>query len=137
MSLTRKQPRTVNTSPHRSSITIVRQYVAISQVAKVGLVVLMALTVFVSFARPISRPADSISRSLGLRQTRLNLRSEAAAETDTFLPSLAVTVAKGLIVPLVALSLVVLKDRRTAFHSAPVRRLKRPRRRTASSLSSD
>jgi hypothetical protein len=101
---------------------------------KVGLVALIALTLFVSTVRPLTRPSGRLNLPQGL--TRLSLLSEPASSEDIPLPVPA-TVDLHLLAPsLVGVLLLVLKTRRAAFRSVPIHRLRlRPRRTTASLLS--
>lgn len=102
---------------------------------KLGLVALIALMIFVSAVRPLTRPSGRLNRPLGL--TRMSLLSEPANDDDTPVPLPVAADAQVLAPPLVGISLLVLKTRRTAFRSVPFRRLKLPPRSTAGSLSSD
>jgi hypothetical protein len=103
--------------------------------AKVGLVVLIALTVFVSAVRPLTRPSGRLFARFGL--TRMSLLTEAADERGTPLPAPAVAHAH-VIAPLsvAGVLLLVLKTRRVEFRSVPFRRLKLPARSPDRSVSS-
>lgn len=105
--------------------------------AKVGISLLIALTLFVSIARPLSRPSDSLSRSLGRRLTRLNLQSEPSIDHETPLEEPAAREADLVVLPLAGTLLLLLKSRQTAHRPIALRRMKIPPRTTASSLISD
>ncbi len=103
---------------------------------KVGLVVFLALTVFVSAARPLTRPTGRLYSHFGV--TRMSLLTEPAANEEAAVLPPADT-AGQLLRPFffVAVLLLVLKTRRVAFQPLRVRRVKRPPRRPASSLLTD
>ncbi|HVN85293.1 MAG TPA: hypothetical protein VMW17_10650 [Candidatus Binatia bacterium] len=106
-------------------------------IRKIGLLVLIAVTVFVTVARPGIRPADAITRALGRGLTRLNLRSEASVEHEP--PFSSQPARKPVIVaaPLLGVLLLMLKRRRMALSPLPIRHLKIPPRPTANSQLSD
>jgi len=102
---------------------------------KIGIVVSIAVALFVVTVRPVTRPYGRLERSLGL--TRLSLLSEPPLPNDTTVPSPATH-----LLPLVALALLqifprlVLKRRRAAFCSVPILRLKLPPSSPSGSVSS-
>ena len=102
---------------------------------KLGMVALLALTVFVVTVRPLARPSGRLYGRLGL--TQMALLTEAADHDTTSLPVPAAGRPYVFVPPLAGILLLLLKMRRTGFESAPVRRLKRPPRRTAGSQFSD
>lgn len=104
--------------------------------AKVGMVVLIALTVFVSAVRPLARPTGRLYARFGL--SRMSLLCEAPDTDGRPLP-LPMVADSHVFEPLlvVGLLLLVLKIRRTAFRPIPFRRLKLPARSPDRSLSSD
>lgn len=102
---------------------------------KVGMVVLITLTAFVSTVRPIAHPSGRLFPRFGL--TRMSLLSEPSDADSTSLPAPAVPAAPVVGLPLVAgLLLLVLKTRRAAFRPVPFRRLKLPARSADRSLAS-
>ena len=107
-----------------------------SSAAKVGILIFAMLTLFVVVVRPLTRPAGHLYARFGL--TRMSLLSESA-EDDT--PSLQPPTEGGTqslpTILVVGTLLLVLKTRRIAFRTVPLRRAKRPPRRTFNSLSSD
>ena len=107
----------------------------ISLLAKVGMVVLIALTVFVSAVRPVTRPTGRLYARFGL--SRMSLLTEAADDNDSSLVAPAVVDAH-VSTPLMALGvlLLVLKTRRVELRSVPLRRLKLPARSPDRSVSS-
>ncbi|HUI25538.1 MAG TPA: hypothetical protein VL403_05590 [Candidatus Kryptonia bacterium] len=105
--------------------------------ARMAVAALVVVTLFVSVARPVSRPADALTRSLGRRLTRLNLRAEASVDNKAPVPLPAEGHADALDLALVGVLLLLLKTRRAALHPVPVRRLKIPLPSTADSRSSD
>jgi len=105
---------------------------------KLGILLLIALTIFVSAVRPLARASGRLNFPPGM--IRMSLLSVPAADGDTTLPSPATAEAVDSIIvaPLLgSVLLLVLKTRRAAHHPVPIRRLKLPRRSTAVSLSSD
>jgi hypothetical protein len=98
------------------------------------MVLLIALTVFVSAVRPLARHSDRLNRSLGL--TRLSLLCEPAVDHDTPLPS-PMAGAQVFAPPLAAIVPITLKTRRTSRRSVVLRRPKLPPPRNADSLLSD
>ena len=103
--------------------------------ARVGVVVFIALAVFVSVTRPLTRPTGHLYARFGL--TRMSLLAEAADESGTPLPAPDVADAH-VIAPLLLLGvlLLVLKTRRVELRSVPIRRLKLPARSPDCSVSS-
>ena len=98
-----------------------------SLAGKVGIVVLLALTVFVSAVRPIAQPTGRLFPRFGL--IRMSLLSESPDTDSTPLPSPALVDAHMIEPPLIiALLLLVLKARPAAFRPVPFRRLKLPAR---------
>jgi len=102
---------------------------------RLSVLVLIALTLFVSAVRPITRPSGRLYVSLGL--TRMSLITESPRDDDTPLP--APSPAAELIAPplLAGILLLVLKTRRCARRSVPFRRLRLPPRRTTGTIFSD
>ena len=90
------------------------------------MLVLIAITVFVSTLRPIAHPAGRLSPQLhGL--TRMSLLSESPDTDSTPVP--VVVDAHLITLPLtLGLLLLILKTRRAAFHPLLMRRLKQPAR---------
>jgi hypothetical protein len=104
--------------------------------SKVGVVALTALTIFVLTVRPVTRPSSTLYGRLGL--TRMSLLSEPAADDATPRISPAAAEFFMLVPSLAAVLALVLRTRRAAFSSVPLRRLKLPPpRRSAGSPSSD
>jgi hypothetical protein len=104
---------------------------------KAGLLVFLALTLFVSVVRPLTRPTGHLYARFGL--TRMSLLTDAAGDEDLAAVPPADTMGR-LLRPafVVGVLLLVLKTRRRiAFQSPPVRRVKRPPRRPTNSLPSD
>lgn len=97
-------------------------------VAKLAMVVLIGVTVFVGAVRPIAHPASRFFPQFhGL--TRMSLLSESPDTDSTSIPMPVVAGAHLIAPPLVvSLLLFVLKARRAAFHPVPFRRLKLPAR---------
>jgi len=102
--------------------------------ARLGLVLLIALTVFVSAVRPPAWHSGRANSSLGL--TRLSQLSEPAGDHDTPLPS-PMAGEQVFAPPLAAIVPITLKTRRTSRRSVPLRRLKLPPRSVTSSFFSD
>ncbi len=102
---------------------------------KLGMVVLIALTIFVITARPVARPSSHLYGRLGL--TRMALLTEPANEDTPSLPVSTATVSYVFVPPLAGILLLLLKTRRTGYDSVPIRRLKLPPSRTAGSQFSD
>jgi len=102
---------------------------------KAGLVVLIAVTIFVTAVRPLTRPTGHLYARFGL--SRMSLLTEAADESGTPLPEPAVT-HTHVVAPLLLVGalLLVLKARRAEFRSVPFRRLKLPARSPDRSISS-
>lgn len=100
-----------------------------------GFGALIALTIFVSAVRPLTHPSGRLDRPLGL--TRMSLLSEPASNDDAPVPVPVAADAQVLAPALIGVPLLVLKSRRTAFRSVPVRRLKLPPRSSIGSLFSD
>jgi hypothetical protein len=104
-------------------------------VRRLAMVVLIAITIFVSAVRPIAHRSDRLFPQLhGL--TRMSLLSESPDTDSTSLPTPvadAHPIAPALVVGLL---LFVLKTRRTAFRPLPLRRLKIPARRADGSPAS-
>jgi hypothetical protein len=94
---------------------------------KVGIVALTALTIFVISVRPVTRPSSALYGGLGL--TRMSFLSVPADSDVTPHVSPAAAVSFMLVPPLAAVLVLVLKTRRAAFCSVPLRRLKLPPRR--------
>jgi hypothetical protein len=107
-----------------------------SSSGKLAIVALIALSLFVSAVRPLTRPAGHLIRPLGL--THWSLLSEAGDHDSAPVPQPTVVEAHVLAPPLTSIALLVLlKTRRAAFRPVPVRRLKLLARSPADSLSSD
>lgn len=102
---------------------------------KLGMVVLIALTIFVITVRPVARPSSHLYGRLGL--TRMALLTEPANEDTPSLPAPTTGVSHVFVPPLAGILLLLLKTRRTGFDSVPIRRLKLPPSRTAGSQFSD
>jgi hypothetical protein len=99
---------------------------------KLSIVVLFILAIFGTAVRPLMQPHGSLDRSLGFRR-HIQVVESADAQ-DVALP---VVVAAIVPLPLPALLHLVLKLRRAAHRSVPVRRLKLPRPRNTGSLLPD
>jgi len=97
--------------------------------------VVVALTIFVTTARPVARPSGRLCGRLGL--TRMALLTEPANESTTSLPVPVASFTYVLAAPLAGILLLLLKTRRTGFESVRVRRLKIPPGRTPDSQFSD
>ena len=109
-----------------------------SVLGKLGMVVVIALSILVSAVRPIAHPLGHLFPQLhGF--TRMSLLSESPDTDSTSLPAPAVSDAHMIAPPLVVgLLLLVLKTRRTTFRPVSFRRLKLPARSAdRSSLPSD
>ena len=103
---------------------------------QVGIVVFLTLTLFVIVVRPLTRPTGQLYARFGL--TRMSLLTESAGDEDAaVLPPIDVTGRLVHLFLVVAILLVALKTRRVAFQPIPLRRVKRPPRRAASSLFTD
>jgi hypothetical protein len=103
---------------------------------RVGIIALAALTVFVITVRPVTRPSSQLYGRLGL--TRMSLLSEPPDNDVTPRVAPVAAVSFMLVVPLATLLALILKTRRAAFRSVPLRRLKLPPpRRPAGSPFSD
>ncbi|HVO22186.1 MAG TPA: hypothetical protein VMW56_01010 [Candidatus Margulisiibacteriota bacterium] len=104
--------------------------------AKIALVVFLALTVFVSVVRPLTRPTGRLYARFGV--TRMSLLTEPAGNEEAGVLPPTDTVGQ-LVGPCLSVGvlLLVLKTRRVAFQPLRVRRAKRPPRRPASSLLTD
>lgn len=103
---------------------------------KLGLGMLIALTVFVSAVRPIAHPTGRLFPRFGL--TRMSLLSEPPDIDSTAVPAPVVADAQVVELPLViSLLLLVLRTRRAAFLPFLFRRLKLPARSAERSLPSD
>ena len=103
---------------------------------RAGIVVFLTLTLFVIVVRPLTRPTGHLYARFGL--TRMSLLTEGSGDEDaSVLPPADVT--GRLLSPFLVLGvpLLALKTRRIAFRPIPVRRVKRPPRRPASSLLTD
>ena len=102
---------------------------------KLGVVTLIAFTVFVSAVRPLTRPSGRLNLPFGL--TRMSLLTESPDDGRASLPTppAATRVIEPMLV--VGVLLHALKTRRRAFRSIPIRRLKLPARTTERSLPSD
>ena len=100
------------------------------------MMVILALAVFVSVVRPISRPIGHLYARLGL--TRMSLLTESASDEDAAVLQPAHAIAH-LVRPLlvIAVLLLALKTRRFAFRPIPLRRVKRPQRQAATALFTD
>lgn len=109
-----------------------------SVLGKLGMVVVIALSILVSAVRPIAHPLGHLFPQLhGF--TRMSLLSESP-DTDSMSLPAPVVGDVHLIAPslVVGLLLLVLKARRAAFRPVPLRRLKLPARSAErSSLPSD
>ncbi len=101
--------------------------------ARVGMVLLIAVTVFVGAVRPLTRPVGHLYRPLGL--TRLSLLSEAAVNDDTPLP--APVAGAPVFAPPLAIVPVVWKTQRPSRRSVVLHRPKLPPPSDAGSLLSD
>jgi len=108
-----------------------------SMPARVSVGLLVLLTLFVSVVRPLNRPPDALTRSLGRQLTRINLRSEASVNNDTSLPAPAERRVDPLELPLALGLLLLLRTRCAARRAVPVLRLKIPPPRTSNTLLSD
>lgn len=98
---------------------------------KLGIVILLALTVFVGAVRPLTRHAGRLSVHFGL--TRMSLLTEPPRDGQTRLPGSESVASVQFVRPLPAIALLlVLKVRRVAFQPVRIRRVKRPPRRPAS-----
>jgi hypothetical protein len=106
-----------------------------SQAVRLGTILVIGLTVFVSTLRPLTQASGHFFRPLGL--TRLSLVSEPASDHGTLLVSPAMVNAPVLALLPVGVVLMVLKTRRASRRVVPLRRLKLPPRGVTSSLSSD
>ncbi len=103
--------------------------------AKVGMTVLIGLTIFVSAARPLTRPTGRLYTGYGL--TRMSLLTEAAKNSNTPVVAPA-AVDAHVMTPLTVLGvlLLVLKTRWIELGLVPLRRLKLPARTPNRSVSS-
>jgi hypothetical protein len=114
---------------------IMRWRAGTSPAEKLGVVLLIALTVFVISVRPLTRATGPLASPL--RLTRLSA-FEPVTDNDLPLPSSAATGVAPVLAPSsTGYVRVVLKTRRARRRSAPLRRLKLPLRSLNSSLSSD
>ena len=104
--------------------------------AKLGMLVVVALTLFVIVVRPLARPTGHLYARFGL--TRMSLLSESADDHSAPLQPPVEGGARSLApVLIVGVLLLVLKTRRVQLRAVPVRRIKLPPCRTANSLSPD
>ena len=102
---------------------------------RAGIVVLLTVTLFVIVVRPLTRPTGHLYARFGL--TRMSLLTEGAGDKDASMlppPTSPVGLSPFLVL---GVPLLALKTRRVGFRPIPVRRVKRPPRRPASSLLTD
>lgn len=100
---------------------------------KLGILMLIALTIFVSAVRPLARASGRLN--IPPRMIRMSLLSVPATDAATAIPS--PSTAQAVDAPLLGgVLLLVLKTRRAAHCPVPFRRLKLPRRNAAVSLPS-
>jgi hypothetical protein len=103
---------------------------------RVGVLVFLALTLFVSVMRPLTRPTGHLYTRSGV--TRMSLLTEPGDDEDADVSPSADTTDQVLQpFVFVGVLLLVLKTRRVAFRPLRVRRVKRPPRRPANALLSD
>src|SRR5512135_150262 len=105
----------VNTGPGEV-VTHGMRHTDSSVLAKVGMVVLIALTVFVSTVRPVTRPTGRLYARFGL--SRMSLLTEAADDSDTSLVApAAVDVHVSTPLMVLGIMLLVLKTRRVELRA--------------------
>lgn len=124
----------MNTVDVRSSVQVMGGRSSSDLARKLGILALIAVTLLVSGLRPLARASGHLN--MPPRMVRMSLLSVAAVDADAPVAPVKV-VSVPVLAPLIAVLLLVLKTRRTAFRSVPLRRLKIPPRSTAAPLSSD
>ena len=124
----------MNTVDVRSSVQVMGGRSSHYSARKLGILALIAITVLVSGLRPLARASGHLN--IPPRMVRMSLLSVAAVDADAPVPP-PMAVSAPVFAPLLAVLLLVLKTRRTAFRSVPLRRLKIPPRNAPASISSD
>jgi len=90
---------------------------------KLGVALLTLMTLLVITVRPVARPSGQLFRPLGVSR---NWLSESVDRDDGPLQPPTAQHVPAVASALMTVLLTVLKVRRTAFRSVPVRRFKRP-----------